>query len=163
MATAIDEGRNAEHVADSYQMSNECRQSIKAVATAMQELHAADRNHVWAYYIRNMIRPAVIAEEKVDRIIGNPPWLTYGQSADIIRTELREMSEKRYQIWAGGKLAPHQDIATLFYTRCAELYARPGTQIGMVMPHSALRTGAPEVEKWQLQAQRRTKRAQHRA
>ena len=141
MATAIDEGRNAEHVADSYQMSNECRQSMKAVATLMRELHAADRNHVWAYYIRNMIRPAVIAEEKVDRIIGNPPWLTYSQSADIIRTELREMSEKRYQIWAGGQLAPHQDIATLFYTRCAELYARPGTHIGMVMPHSALRTG----------------------
>ena len=141
MATVIDEGRNAEHVADAYQMSDACRQSIKAVTTAMQELHAADRNHVWAYYIRNMIRPAVIAEEKVDRIIGNPPWLTYGQSADIIRQELREMSEKRYQIWAGGKLAPHQDIATLFYTRCAELYARPGTQIGMVMPHSALRAG----------------------
>ena len=107
----------------------------------MRELHAADRNHVWAYYIRNMIRPAVIAEQKVDRIIGNPPWLTYGQSADIIRTELREMSEKRYQIWAGGKLAPHQDIATLFYTRCAELYAKPQAKIGMVMPHSALRTG----------------------
>ena len=141
MATAIDEGQNAEHVADNYQMSNECRQSMKAVAVLMAELHAADRNHVWAYYIRNMIRPAVIAEEKVDRIIGNPPWLTYSQSADIIRTELREMSEQRYQIWAGGKLAPHQDIATLFYTRCAELYARPGTQIGMVMPHSALRTG----------------------
>ena len=141
MATAIDEGRDAEHVADAYEMSEDCRQSIKAVAAAMRELHAADRNHVWAYYIRNMIRPAVIAEEKVDRIIGNPPWLTYGQSADIIREELREMSEQRYQIWAGGKLAPHQDIATLFYTRCAELYARPGTQIGMVMPHSALRTG----------------------
>ena len=141
MATAIDEGRNAEHVADAYEMSDASRQSIKAVATAMQELHAADRNHVWAYYIRNMIRPAVIAEEKVDRIIGNPPWLTYGQSADIIRTELREMSEKRYQIWAGGKQASNQDIATLFYTRCAELYARPGTQIGMVMPHSALRAG----------------------
>ena len=141
MATAIDEGRNAEHVADAYEMSDASRQSIKAVATAMQDLHAADRNHVWAYYIRNMIRPAVIAEEKVDRIIGNPPWLTYGQSADIIRTELREMSEKRYQIWAGGKQASNQDIATLFYTRCAELYARPGTQIGMVMPHSALRAG----------------------
>ena len=141
MATAIDEGRNAEHVADAYEISDACCQSIKAVAALMAELHAADRNHVWAYYIRNMIRPAVIAEEKVDRIIGNPPWLTYGQSADIIRQELRNMSEQRYQIWAGGKLAPHQDIATLFYTRCAELYARPGTQIGMVMPHSALRTG----------------------
>ena len=141
MATAIDEGRNAEHVADRYQMSNECRQSIKAVAALMGELHAADRNHVWAYYIRNMIRPAVIAEDKVDRIIGNPPWLTYGQSADIMRTELREMSEKRFQIWAGGQLASQQDIATLFYTRCAELYAKVGAVIGMVMPHSALRTG----------------------
>ena len=141
MATAIDEGRNAEQVADSYQMSNECLQSIKAVAALMAELHAADRNHVWAYYIRNMIRPAVIAEEKVDRIIGNPPWLTYGQSADIIRTELHEMSEKRYQIWAGGRNAANQDIATLFYTRCTELYAKVGTVIGMVMPHSALRAG----------------------
>ena len=64
-----------------------------------------------------MIRPAVIAEEKVDRIIGNPPWLTYNQSTDIIRAELREMSEQRYQIWAGGKQASNQDIATLFYTR----------------------------------------------
>ena len=141
MATDIDEGNDAETVVDNYQMSDECRRSMKAVAALMTELHAADRNHVWAYYIRNMIRPVIIAEEKVDRIIGNPPWLTYGQSADIIREELRGMSEKRYQIWAGGKLAPHQDIATLFYTRCAELYAKMDARIGMVMPHSALRTG----------------------
>ena len=141
LATAIDEGRDTEHVANAYEMNDASRQSVQAVAAAMKELHTAGRNHVWAYYIRNMIRPAVIAEQKVDRIIGNPPWLTYGQSADIIRTELREMSEQRYQIWAGGKLAPHQDIATLFYTRCAELYAQAGAIIGMVMPHSALRTG----------------------
>ena len=141
MATAIDEGRDAEHVAADYQMSDDCRQSVKDVATAMRQLHAADRNHVWAYYIRNMIRPAVIAEDKVDRIIGNPPWLTYGKSANIIRQELREMSEKRFQIWAGGKNSANQDIAALFYTRCAELYAKPQAIIGMVMPHSALRTG----------------------
>ena len=141
MATNIDEGQDPERVADNYQMTDESRKSITAVAASMKELHAAGRNHVWAYYIRNMIRPAVIAEQKVDRIIGNPPWLTYGQSADIIRQELREMSEKRYQIWAGGNLAPHQDIAALFYTRCAELYAKPQAKIGMVMPHSALRTG----------------------
>lgn len=153
MATTIDEGRDAGRVADGYDMSDECRVSITAVAALMQELHAADRNHVWAYYIRNMIRPAVIAEEKVDRIIGNPPWLTYGQSADIIRQELRQMSEQRYQIWAGGKLAPHQDIATLFYTRSAELYAKPQAVIGMVMPHSALRSG--QHLKWRSGTYRR--------
>ena len=106
MAAAIDEGRDAGRVADSYAMSDDCRRSVRAMADTMQELHAAGRNHVWAYYIRNMIRPAVIAEEKVNRIIGNPPWLTYGQSADIIREELRGMSESRYQIWAGGRNSP---------------------------------------------------------
>ncbi len=146
MATAIDEGRDAEYVVDNHSMSEECRQSMQAVAVLMRELHAANRNHVWAYYIRNMIRPAMIAEDKVDRIVGNPPWLTYSQSADIIRQELRTMSEQRYQIWAGGNQAPHQDIATLFYTRCAELYAKVDAVIGMVMPHSALRTG--QHRKW---------------
>ena len=153
MAAAIDEGRDAERIADDYPMSDDARRSVKAVATAMGQLHAADRNHVWAYYVRNMIRPAIIAEEKVDAIIGNPPWLTYGQSADIIREELRGMSESRYQIWAGGKLAPHQDIATLFYTRCAELYAKPGAQIGMVLPHSVLRAG--QHLKWRSGTYRR--------
>ncbi len=154
MATAIDDGQDPDHVVDQHQMSDECRQSIKIAASLMKELHGAGRNHIWAYYIRNMIRPAVIAEEKVDRIIGNPPWLTYGQSADIIRAELRSMSEKRYQIWAGGNLAPHQDIATLFYTRCAELYAKPQAIIGMVMPHSALRTG--QHLKWRSGNYKRT-------
>ena len=58
------------------------------------------------------------------------------------------MSERRYQIWAGGKLAPHQDIAALFYTRCAELYAKSQAKIGMVMPHSALRAG--QHLKWRI-------------
>ena len=161
MANAIDEGRDAEHVANAYEMSDDCRQSVKAVATAMRDLHAADRNHVWAYYIRNMIRPALIAEDKVDRIIGNPPWLTYGQSADIIRQELREMSEQRYQIWAGGKQASNQDIATLFYTRCAELYAKVGTVIGMVMPQRATSRTAPEVAQRSLRAEGRAQRAEY--
>lgn len=153
LATAIDEDRNTVRVADAYEMNDECRRQVEAVAETMRALHAAGRNHVWAYYIRNMIRPAVIAEEKADCIIGNPPWLTYSDSADIIRQELREMSEKRYQIWAGGKQAPHQDVAALFYTRCAELYAAVNAVIGMVVPHSMLRTG--QHFKWRSGTYRR--------
>ena len=41
---------------------------------------------------------------------------------------------------------PTRSIATLFYTRCAELYAKVGAKIGMVMPHSTLHTG--QHRKW---------------
>ena len=146
LADAIDQGHDTSRVVHRYDLDEATRASVIDMADSMRRLHQADRNHVWAYYIRNMTRPAVIADDKVDVIIGNPPWLTYGQSADIIREELRSMSEDRYQIWAGGNFAPHQELATLFYTRCAELYAHAGTDVGMVMPHSALRTG--QHRKW---------------
>ena len=88
-----------------------------------------------------MSRPAVISAQKVDAIIGNPPWLTYSRSAGIIRSELEGLSKSQYQIWAGGRNSPHQDIASLFFCRAMELYLRPAGLIGMVLPHSALRSG----------------------
>ena len=101
IATALDDRRDAIQIIDHYDMGERDRKAIKNVAAQMTALHGAGKNHVWAYYIRNMIRPAVIAESKVDCIVGNPPWLTYAQSVDIMHDELRSMSEKRYQIWAG--------------------------------------------------------------
>ena len=115
--------------------------AMRRTAEWMRKLHAVNRNHVWAYYLRNMVRPAALAEDKVDVIVGNPPWLQYSNSADIVREELRNLSEGAYGIWAGGKNAPHQDVATLFYCRAVDLYLKDGGRIGMVLPHSALRAG----------------------
>ena len=62
--------------------------------TRCSKLQAIGRDHVWAYYLRNMVRPAVISEERVDAIVGNPPWLTYSRSADIVREELVKPQQK---------------------------------------------------------------------
>ena len=70
----------------------------------MQGLHASGRNHIWAYYTRNMVRPVVLSRRKVDVVIGNPPWLNYNQTADVLREELENLSRDRYGIWAGGRL-----------------------------------------------------------
>ena len=142
LSDAIERGDDTDRVLDNYGVTNSAERAPMATTVAnMQALHRDNRNHVWAYYLRNMARPMVIAEGKVDAIIGNPPWLTYDQSADIIREELKSLSQSRYQIWAGGPNSPHQDLATLFYTRSAELYLRENGKIGMVLPHSVLRTG----------------------
>ena len=142
LSDAIERGDDTDRVLDNYGVTNPAERAPMATTVAnMQALHRDNRNHVWAYYLRNMARPMVIAEGKVDAIIGNPPWLTYDQSADIIREELKSLSQSRYQIWAGGPNSPHQDLATLFYTRSAELYLRENGKIGMVLPHSVLRTG----------------------
>ena len=78
------------------------RQTIGETIRTMQRLHDRGRNHIWAYYTRNMVRPVALSRSKVDVLIGNPPWINYNQTADILRDELQSLSRNRYGIWAGG-------------------------------------------------------------
>ena len=122
------------------------RRSLGPAVELMRELHASGRNHIWAYYTRNLVRPVALARRKADVIIGNPPWLNYNQTIDVLRTELERQSKELYGLWVGGRYATHQDVAGLFFARCVDLYLDNGGVIGMVMPHSAL--GAGQHEKW---------------
>ena len=125
--------------------SVERRVMDNTIAT-MKRLHDKGRNHIWAYYARNMVRPVVLSRSKVDVVIGNPPWINYNQTADILRDELLNLSRNAYGIWAGGRYAAHQDVAGLFFARSVDLYLKDGGVIGFVLPHSALQAG--QYSKW---------------
>ena len=112
----------------------------------LQKLHDEGRDHIWAYYTRNMVRPVALSLQKVDVIVGNPPWITFNKTISVLRTGLEQLSKDTYGIWQGGRYATHQDVAGLFYTRSVDLYLKDGGVIGMVMPHSALQTG--QYAKW---------------
>lgn len=79
------------------------RTTLKKTLGSMIELHAEGRDHIWAYYTRNLVRPVWLStdEGQVDRIVGNPPWLTYSQTESTIRSELERQSKSEYGIWAG--------------------------------------------------------------
>ncbi len=122
------------------------RKVLEETIAALQGLHSEGRDHIWAYYTRNLVRPVALARRKVDVIVGNPPWINYNQTADTLRTELERQSKDLYGIWTGGRYATHQDVAGLFFTRCTDLYLKDDGLIGMVMPHSALQAG--QYSKW---------------
>ena len=122
------------------------RQIIGDTIAAMQRLHERGRDHIWACYTRNMVRPVALSRSKVDVVIGNPPWINYNQTADILRDELQNLSRTVYGIWAGGRYATHQDVAGLFFARSVDLYLENGGVIGFVLPHSALQAG--QHSKW---------------
>ena len=122
------------------------RETLKATIATLQRLHDEGRDHIWAYYTRNLVRPVALARRKVDVIIGNPPWLNYNSTVSTLRRALESLSKNQYGIWAGGRYATHQNVAGLFFARCVDLYLKDGGVIGMVMPHSALQTG--QYSKW---------------
>ena len=122
------------------------RKTLEATIKSLQMLHSEGRDHIWAYFTRNLVRPVALARKKVDVIIGNPPWLNYNSTVSTLRQALEGLSKNQYGIWAGGRYATHQDVAGLFFSRCVDLYLKDGGTIGMVMPHSALQAG--HYSKW---------------
>ena len=145
LAEAIHADDNPLLVLGDHELSDGEQEVMADTVEVLLALHGEGRNHVWAYYTRNLLRPIAISETKVDVIVGNPPWLTYNKTVRILRQKLRSLS-KAHRIWIGGNQASNQDIAGLFFLRSMDLYLPEGGACSMVMPHSALNQG--QYEKW---------------
>jgi SAM-dependent methyltransferase len=115
------------------------QQIVTETFATMCRLHTEGRDHIWGYYVRNMARPMWLAREanRVDLLIGNPPWLAYRNMYEDMQATFKTMSERR-NLWAGGELATHQDLSGLFVVRASELYLRKGGRLAMVLPNAAL-------------------------
>ncbi len=120
-------------------VASEGRAKIEATFATMCALHDQGRNHIWSYYVRNLARPMWLSREanRVDVLIGNPPWLAYRHMPAGLQASFREMEEER-GLWAGAENATHQDLSALFVVRAVELYLRNGGRFGLVMPNAVV-------------------------
>lgn len=115
------------------------RAAVELVFEKLCRLHDAGRDHVWGYYIRNLARPLAFTrpEGQVDVLIGNPPWLAFRHMPQLLQERYRALAEPR-GLWAGGKVATHQDLSDLFVVRTVEQYLRPDGRFAFVMPFAVL-------------------------
>ncbi|MGK2954878.1 MAG: N-6 DNA methylase [Solirubrobacterales bacterium] len=106
---------------------------------SMCDLHDSGRDHIWGYFTRNLARPVWFSrtENRVDALIGNPPWLSYRFMTASMQATFRRMTTER-GMWAGSAVATNQDLSALFVARSSELYLRHGGKFGFVMPLAAL-------------------------
>lgn len=126
-------------VLDRFAVSQESRSTVETTFRVLCRLHDEQRNHIWGYYVRNLARPVWLArpENRVDVVIGNPPWLAYRHMTGDMQTSFKVMSESR-TLWHGSKVSTHQDLSALFVVRTVELYLRAGGRFSFVMPNAVL-------------------------
>jgi hypothetical protein len=112
---------------------------LRETFSTMCALRAKGRNHIWGYYVRNLIRPLWLAEpeNRVDVVLGNPPWLRYSKMTDAMQKRYKNLAKPR-NLLTGGLGASGRDLSTLFVVRAVELYLREGGAFAFVMPHGAL-------------------------
>ena len=115
------------------------------LATSLLRLRQENRNHVWAWFIKNVAVAHRLHRRKFDRVIGNPPWITtkdINQGSPERATKFVQESQ-RLGIWAGGStFATQNNLAALFSATVARDYTsdRELWRVGFVLPWSALRS-----------------------
>ena len=97
-----------------------------------------ERNHVWNWYIANLMQPVRLSENQVSRLVGNPPWVVYNAMSADRQDAFRQQAQDR-KLWAGANLATQNDLAATFVATCIDFYLQPGGKFGFVMPYAALR------------------------
>ena len=143
---AIESGDDPEDALNDVALVENDRAVLLETVKKLKWLHDEERDHIWAYFTRNMVRPVALSLQKVDVIVGNPPWITYNKTISDLRIGLENLSKDTYDIWQGGRYATHMDVAGLFYARSVDFYLKDSGVIGMVLPHSALQSG--QYAKW---------------
>ncbi|MBM0256833.1 N-6 DNA methylase [Micromonospora sp. 4G55] len=115
------------------------QQEIAATFQILCDLYDEGRDHIWGYYVRNLARPRWLSnkDNRVDVLIGNPPWLAYRYMPSTLQGEFKTRSSER-GLWAGGNVANIQDLSSYFVVRSAELYLSEAGKFAFVMPLAAL-------------------------
>ena len=113
--------------------------TLSATFDTMRRLHESGRDHIWGYYVRNLIRPIWLADDdhKVDVLVGNPPWLRYSKMLKSMQTRYKDLS-RTLGLLAGPLGASGRDLSTLFVARASQLYLKKGGRFEFVMPHGTL-------------------------
>jgi SAM-dependent methyltransferase len=112
---------------------------LNANFARLKQLHEANRNHIWSYYIRNIARPTWLArnENRVDILIGNPPWLSFRHMSPSMKKTFKRLAQDR-GFWHDETTATHQDLAGLFVARTVERYLRDSGRLAFVVPNSVI-------------------------
>ena len=114
------------------------------------------RDSIWAYILKNLSRPLVLAEKGFDVVAGNPPWLSYRYIKSPTWQEEVKALYIYYQLIDSGdvKLFTQMDLSTLFFAHAKDRYLKDGGTLAFVMPRSVL-TGAKQHRPFQRQGMTR--------
>ena len=120
-------------------LSSQDSKTLADTFNLMCSLHDNFRNHIWGYYIRNLVRPIWFSrpESQVDILIGNPPWLSYRFMSPSMQSMFKARSTS-FGLWVGGKHATQQDLSGFFIVKCADQFLKKGGTLGFVVPNGTL-------------------------
>lgn len=110
-------------------------------AQRLVQLYLEGKDHVWLFTLKNIPASIYLSQRKFDLVVGNPPWLPLRyihnpRYSHQVRSQILDLY--RLMDNQDTRLFTQMDLATLFFTRAADLYLKDDGRIAMVLPHAVL-------------------------
>lgn len=108
--------------------------------TLFTSLIRENRNSIWAFILKNAYRPAFIRRDKVDYIVGNPPWLAYRYIKDKdYKSKVKKMTIHYGLLKSKDvKLFTQLDTSTLFFVYSESQFLKKNGKIAFVLPKTTM-------------------------
>lgn len=104
---------------------------------AMFTLNREGRNGLWAFVLKNSLRPNLI-HANFNGIVSNTPWLSMSKIADNPYKNNLKALARQYNILPTGSSSHHIEMATIFLVSSISRYLCDDGVFGCILPHSIL-------------------------
>jgi len=85
----------------------------------IEKLAKQNKNHIWYYILRNIYTPYYFIN-KIDIVLGNPPWLTFKDIKNLDRQNFLNALYKSYELSSGSEYKTQIDMVEFFIVRSQE-------------------------------------------
>lgn len=117
-------------------LSKKLIDSFHSIYLGIKRAKESGRDSIWRFIVQNLYKPYFL-KNKFDVVVGNPPWLTYGDvDYGDYQDELDELSEEYNVKPDQKKNYTHLEIATIFLSHSSWYFLDSGGEIAFVMPRS---------------------------
>lgn len=117
-------------------LSEDMVDSFHSIYLGIKRAKEAGRDSIWRFIVQNLYKPYFL-KDKFDYVVGNPPWLTYGDiDYGDYQDELDELANE-YNVKPNHKKNyTHLEIAAIFLAHSSSYFLKDGGEIVFVMPRS---------------------------
>jgi hypothetical protein len=137
-------------------VSESVKNQHKQLFDDIRALDKDRRNGVWARFIKNAFAPVFLKNERVDLVVGNPPWVNWESLPGRMEAAVEEGEQpnyrqqiaevfKRYGLFSlsgsagrlgGGK----KDLSMLFVYACTDHYLKDGGTLAFIITQTVFKT-----------------------
>ena len=130
-------------VGDEYNDLNEDERAViyRNIVQRIRDLQNAGRDTIWTFILKNVYKPIYLESQDFDRILGNPPWLSYRYiSREEYENHVRDLIVEEYGILDSNDVEniTHMELASLFFVYSVDHYLRDDGRICFVMPRGVV-------------------------